>query len=1073
MRSILLKAVNAYPEEAGRVYALLAKGFFMGVLLATFDISASTLFLNLPEFKANQDTLLPIAILSSGALGLVITILYTYFQERLSYRKLTLVFLAGLAVVQSLLIIWLYGATDDVRSIAIFLLFISIVPFNYIVTLIFWGDFGRLFSLKQSKRIIGGIDTGQLIASIVALFSIPIILQFVVEADRLLLISLIALILLFLVQWRIVVAFRIGMDAPTRNPSARQAVNWIWLLKNKYVITMALFVIISMIAVNFIDYAFLSVTSQQYTSESELAAFLSLFEAAVIIFSFLFQTFITDKIIAIYGLKIGLIVNPLVTVLLIVVAAGFGGIVGFDASAESFVFFFLLISVVKFVTSSLKDALDGPTFKLYFLPIDSNIRFNVQSRIEGVVTALSSFLAGAIIIAINSFKIFNFVHVLLFLIPLGLGWVWLIFRMNSGYLSTLKNTLKNLPSETRPEQQDHTELHELLPDATIYDDPDQLNYALNLLQQLDPFGYEESLKLLANQQNPLTDAVIKSRINAINEIYPLRSSKESTLLSEEAKELALKARSSTVTGEVIQLKPARLQALRKSRNPLDRLVVARVLPEAYSSDLLFVLLELLRDGDIRVRLAAIRAAGLIKTRETIPVLIEQLQSSVFHEAAASAMVQMGGRAVHSLDQAFHKSGTTEKTMVRIIQILGRIGTPQALDRLWSKIEYPNQKIVREIVKILNKHQYRAHTGSQQLIEQFLDREIGKTLWNQVALEEIEQESSPGFEELKAALKAEEKQNFEHIFSLLSLLYERSSIALVKSNVETGTSDSIAYAMELLDMFISKELRAKLFPIIDDISVPERLKRLQLYFPRDYYDASETILYIMNRNYNEITSWTRVCAIRAYMETSLQAQPNELIAHVFNPSQLIREVAGFALKEKYPIVYREVMTRLSDEERLPLEQKIRKISGWQDKSFHLIIQKALLLNDVAILNELTPSEKSELALHMEVVRLGAGESLEISGYWIEKPFIWFNSGEIESETDGTEMKIVSVPGFIGEHRLLEGKYSITRITGRQPTVIYLFKREVLMQFLEQKPGFFTHFIRFLFGGNKRIKAEQVA
>jgi AAA family ATP:ADP antiporter len=46
-------------------------------------------------------------------------------------------------------------------------------PITAILLLCYWGIFGRLFNFKQSKRIIGWIDTGQLIAIIMANFLIP------------------------------------------------------------------------------------------------------------------------------------------------------------------------------------------------------------------------------------------------------------------------------------------------------------------------------------------------------------------------------------------------------------------------------------------------------------------------------------------------------------------------------------------------------------------------------------------------------------------------------------------------------------------------------------------------------------------------------------------------------------------------------------------------------------------------------------------------------------------------------------------------------------------------------------
>ena len=77
--------------------------------------------------------------------------------------------------------------------------------------------------------------------------------------------------------------------------------------------------------------------------------------------------------------------------------------------------------------------------------------------------------------------------------------------------------------------------------------------------------------------------------------------------------------------------------------------------------------------------------------------------------------------------------------------------------------------------------------------------------------------------LRQAFKEEISHNYEQIFLLLSLIYDTESVSLVKENILSETSEGIAYGIELLDMFINSELKSKLFPLVDDISVHEKIK----------------------------------------------------------------------------------------------------------------------------------------------------------------------------------------------------------------------------------------------------------
>ena len=70
----------------------------------------------------------------------------------------------------------------------------------------------------------------------------------------------------------------------------------------------------------------------------------------------MFQTFVTDKIIAIYGLKISLLVNPLLIALFTAIAIPVGYAFGYTENDETIIYFFIMIAMSKLFIASLKDA---------------------------------------------------------------------------------------------------------------------------------------------------------------------------------------------------------------------------------------------------------------------------------------------------------------------------------------------------------------------------------------------------------------------------------------------------------------------------------------------------------------------------------------------------------------------------------------------------------------------------------------------------------------------------------------------------------------------------------------------
>ncbi|HYG19696.1 MAG TPA: hypothetical protein VD816_12240, partial [Ohtaekwangia sp.] len=94
MKSYLLRILDIQHPEVGRVGLLLIMSFFMGVFLATLSVASQTLFLR--EFDEQRD--LPYALLVSGIFGLIATILYNFFQNRIPFPVLAVASLVSVTV---------------------------------------------------------------------------------------------------------------------------------------------------------------------------------------------------------------------------------------------------------------------------------------------------------------------------------------------------------------------------------------------------------------------------------------------------------------------------------------------------------------------------------------------------------------------------------------------------------------------------------------------------------------------------------------------------------------------------------------------------------------------------------------------------------------------------------------------------------------------------------------------------------------------------------------------------------------------------------------------------------------
>src|SRR4030042_965170 len=181
MRDRLFKLLGIEPGEESMVSMLLAQSVFLGIFFGAFDISAHSLFLSIFDEK-----MMARGYVVSGLAGIILTSLYTGFQTRMHFRNFAIVNLVF--VTAFTLFLWILLLLNPAKWV-IFLVFIMLGPLNILAMLGFWGTTGRLFTLRQGKRLFGLVDAGLIIGIIISCYTLPVLLSFKFESHNILIIS--------------------------------------------------------------------------------------------------------------------------------------------------------------------------------------------------------------------------------------------------------------------------------------------------------------------------------------------------------------------------------------------------------------------------------------------------------------------------------------------------------------------------------------------------------------------------------------------------------------------------------------------------------------------------------------------------------------------------------------------------------------------------------------------------------------------------------------------------------------------------------------------------------------------
>ncbi len=1033
MLRALFLALNVRPNEEKQVLLLLGQGFFMGVFLATFQITAETLFLNrLGEYLKE-------AILCSGFLGIITTALFSYLQNRVSFRSLALGNLALILLFVATIYSSFHFGDATLQEPLIFLSFALIGPILAVSLLGFWGTFGRLFDLRQSKRIIGGIDIGQLMAAIITSFSFPFLQKLIPETTEYLLISCVSIAISFIFLFILTSKFDLSKAEISTLEDEEMNTGLKSLAKDKYVRLLSIFLLFSMVTFTFIQYSFQDVVSIQYPGEDELRNFLAIFNGAILVLGLLLQTFVNDKIIGEYGLKVSLLILPLVLIFFLVGSIVSGEVFGFtDDNGNSFIWFFLFVALSRLFNFSLRDSLENPTFKLYFMPLDNRVRFDIQTKVEGVVNETSRFIGGVLIIGLSYLSFIKIIHYSYALVFLIAGYIYIIGKLYIEYKNNIKLKLEK-------QQRMNSDLALTLGQKLVQKletslkstDPGKAIFSYKLLEKIEPQILPASINTLMAHKVSQVRGFAQNKMNelkglSVSERYVISSNNNSGNNSGKQIVSNNDLLSLFQSGDISK---SRVSKLCKSDIAEDRQYAAELLGNSEDENNISLLIELLNDSEAKVRYSAIKTAQRKYNHEVLLALIENLGDPVFSVQAAGALTIIGGKALNALDSAFYRTGQQTQIMLKVVQIIGRIGGNKAKEILWNKMDFPDKVMVSQILFALGNCGFRAGISQIARIKYAIESDIEDIAWNISAISEVSDEHFG--KEIKKALEEEIVYDVDHIYMLLSMLYDAQSIQLVKENIESQTSEGVTYGVELLDIFLSEDLKQRFIPVIDDISFAEKGRKLEIYYPRERLENKMVLKFLLNRDFSQTNRWTKTCIIYQIGKLKIREFYFDLIANLFNPDLLIREMAAWSLYQIDPSAYDENVSRLNHNDRRTLDHLIKDSGESSQRS--LRFEKVMFLKNINVFENIIGLVIADLIDITEEVFIKEGDTVTIDEHYNDNFYIVYQgainiyeNGEIKSET--------KVGEFIGEMVATENYLKSNLIIALTDTVLLKIKKD---------------------------------
>lgn len=968
MYEALLKSLNIERREAGMVGLLVTQSFFIGIFFAALEISATALFMD--QYGEQQ---LGRAFLVSGLMGVVLTGIFSSLQGKIKYSSLITITLVLITLLTAGMWLSFSFTTNEWLVFGIF----SLMGALYILSLVaFSGMAGRLFTLRQGKRLFSIIDSGLVFGMIIISIAVPIILQFISEIKDLMLISAVSIFLALIVQTVTTKKYNVNSSEEqirNANDEKPESVGIGKFIKNRYIGLLALFVMLSMVTLFFTSYNFLTSGKMSYPDSNDFAIFLANFTIAVMAFSFILKTFVYSKLIKTYGLKVSLLVTPLLIALFVIVSSAVGAIWGYETETASFVIFFLLLALVRFFSINLKDSIQTPSLRLLFQPIDAKIRYNVQAKVEGLVNEFSAVLSGILLAGLGLITSMELIHYSYILVAIVLLWIYITIQLYKEYQNMLRRSLLDYKKKsTKTEEFSETGIAAVNRNEKIA--LQKIERSLELMKNYEPTLFDIKLdQLLKENSIGAKELAIKSIDEA--EIYT--SIKELGIIAKEDKDDTIKKLAGDVKSKLEKSFKSHLGVeniiyLAKSKNEVDRVKAAKIIGDTENHEFSSLLKNLLRDLSPKVKLQAINSIAKMKNRDLWPFLVEQLADEQYRSAARSAIESIGEPILENLERAFYKSGAQLNLLLAIVDLYGRIEGEKTVKYLLKKLNDPNNQVVKKALNSLKMRNFSADNETiQSQIFQSIEQTIGLAAWNFAAKYDVEEQGINKY--LSDEFDEELAQNYNMIFLLLSLVYDPTSIEHIRKNIESGTTEGVSFAIEMLDLFVADQLKGVLFALLEDNRPEEKIRELELHFPINVYRTSDVLKQIMNRSANQLNNVTRACAIYTYLDLPEKDRiiGNDIVANLFNNDPLINETAAIVMNKLDSGIYQSTKSRLSSVKEEHLDSAIQLFNKNHRNS---LIEKVMVLNKVESLKTHDQKLIEDLALKLKLENAKTGDIL---------------------------------------------------------------------------------------------------
>ena len=898
---------------------LIGQSTCLGLSAAWLITAASTLFLD--EFGAEK---LPYLYMTVGVLVSAIFYGLIPLQKRISLTRLTW------GAVSAFLLLVLLGwcAVGPLGQRWASFLLMALFPLGLQVGFVLLGSqAGRLFDVRQIKRLFPRIVTGFVVGFMVGGLAVSPVMRVTGGPEHLVLASAVALMgmLAFSVAAAMLFGARlneVGASGSDRAPGLSLGK----VIRSPYVALIFGYQMLSAMGSYLIEYMLLAKAAEQFPDPSDLAEFFGGFTAVMNFSNILFLALAAGFLLSRLGLRFGLTANPGAVLILL-------GLVLVSGLVPSFAggFFWLLVAT-RVVDIVLTDGTTRTSLNAVYQSLPERERVTAQSGVEGIGVPIAVGLTGVVLLVATRVDAITINHVVVFTACIVIAWTIAGFIVFRGYASALQQQLTRSAlgdaDLSLAEPATRSVVEGLLTSPRV----GEVRLALELLADSEEVAVDGYADALRSHPNPFVRTEVWRLVEARNVQALLPAAREAVDSETNAavQGAAVRALCALVGGEAVEaLQPLlapevpletrrdtlvaflryggisgvvvaarHLEEFESSPRPEERAAVADVIGAVANKNYCLPLHKLLHDDDSEVRRKAVVACGKVVNAKLMPLLVEALEEPSLRSDAAAALIQYGEGVVSELEKCLcNKFNGTRDKLFRLIHVGGEVGGARVCACLSSSITHPDLELRMHILRALVRAGFQASVDDDvQRVERVIAQEAedaARRLRARINLDTDGTADSAGIVMLKQSIDDELDESLQRMFLNLSFLYDSDILLGVEAQLRFARGAVSASALETLEVVLSSSHKQILFALAEPgVALQQREKRLtpqRTAHPMTVVEQLRSIVLDPDGLWNR--RWLQACAVWA--SADFQALQDVLEVRASDPDPLVAETASWA------------------------------------------------------------------------------------------------------------------------------------------------------------------------------------